>query len=340
MNHRRMKRTSRSSTVRSTYSCCLSMARRCYQPESPGPVHCYPERHGAAAARGGADQPGRRGPRRQRRAGAGRLRRGGRGWAPTWSVFPELAVTGLPARGPGLQAGRSWPPAGPPPSGSPPRSARPRPSSGSWSRPTPARPTPPPSATGGEVAGRVPQGAAAQLRRCSTRSATSSPATEVLLASFGRVEVGGDHLRGRCGSRGGRWPTAVAAGAEVVVSLNASPYAAGEGRAADRPCWPPGRSIIRGHLSPTPTRIGGRDALVFDGGSSGSISGQRTVARGKAFERGFGIGGLIPDAVAPRATARFTSRNEGASRWAQARRPAGSGSWSHSTDTDPPWSAA
>src|SRR5215211_9128343 len=43
VNQRRMKRTSRSSTVRSTYSCCLSIVRRCYQPPPASSARCYPE---------------------------------------------------------------------------------------------------------------------------------------------------------------------------------------------------------------------------------------------------------------------------------------------------------
>jgi NAD+ synthase (glutamine-hydrolysing) len=106
------------------------------------------------------------------------------------------------------------------------------------------------------------------------------PGTEVLLAGFGRVEVAVTI----CEDLWFPWgpmATAVAAGAEVVVSLNASPYRQEKGerlvpmlatRAADHGA----------HLFYV-AQVGGQDELVFDGQSAWIDPQGRLVARAGAF---------------------------------------------------------
>ena len=102
------------------------------------------------------------------------------------------------------------------------------------------------------------------------------PGSEVLLASFGRVEVAVTI----CEDLWFPWgpmATAVAAGAEVVVSLNASPYRLEKGerlvpmlatRAADHGA----------HLFYV-AQVGGQDELVFDGQSAWIDPQGRLLAR-------------------------------------------------------------
>jgi NAD+ synthase (glutamine-hydrolysing) len=106
------------------------------------------------------------------------------------------------------------------------------------------------------------------------------PGDEVLLASFGRVEVAVTI----CEDLWFPWgpmAAAVAAGAEVVVSLNASPYRLGKGerlvpmlatRAADHGA----------HLFYV-AQTGGQDELVFDGQSAYFDPQGRLLARAGAF---------------------------------------------------------
>jgi NAD+ synthase (glutamine-hydrolysing) len=106
------------------------------------------------------------------------------------------------------------------------------------------------------------------------------PGTEVLLASFGAVEVAVTI----CEDLWFPWgpvPSAAAAGAEVVVSLNASPYRTEKAdrlvpmlatRAADH-----GVHIFYVHM------VGGQDELVFDGQSLYVDPQGRLLARAGAF---------------------------------------------------------
>ena len=128
------------------------------------------------------------------------------------------------------------------------------------------------------------------------------PGTEVLLAGFGRVEVAVTI----CEDLWFPWgpmATAVAAGAEVVVSLNASPYRQEKGerlvpmlatRAADHGA----------HLFYV-AQVGGQDELVFDGQSAWIDPQGRLLARAGAFTEEL----LVVDlALEEGATARLSER--------------------------------
>src|SRR5215217_696425 len=128
------------------------------------------------------------------------------------------------------------------------------------------------------------------------------PGTEVLLASFGRVEVAVTI----CEDLWFPWgpmATAVPAGAEVVVSLNASPYRMEKGerlhpmlatRAADH-----GAHVFY------VAAVGGQDELVFDGQSAWFDPQGRLLARAGAFDEEL----LVVDlALEEGATARLSER--------------------------------
>ena len=106
------------------------------------------------------------------------------------------------------------------------------------------------------------------------------PGTEVLLASFGRVEVAVTI----CEDLWFPWgpmATAVAAGAEVVVSLNASPYRLEK---AERlvPMLATRAADHGAHLFYV-AQVGGQDELVFDGQSVHIDPQGRVLARAGAF---------------------------------------------------------
>src|SRR4029453_11124333 len=95
VNQRRMKRTSRSSTVRSTYSCCLSMVGDASSLGPPREVGCYPWGMERLRLAGGRIKPGGGAPH-------GNVERvlaaygEAAGLGAHLVVFPELAVTGYP----------------------------------------------------------------------------------------------------------------------------------------------------------------------------------------------------------------------------------------------------
>src|SRR5919109_452021 len=273
VNHRRMKRTSRSSTVRSTYSCCLSMARgRCYQA-----TRCYlgtMERLRLAGAQinpvvGDVDGNVERIRAAYRQAAERRAH---------LVVFPELAVTGYPPEDlvfkPSFLAAS--------------RAAVERVAAGLGD----------PAAVVGfvEPTHAGPANAAALCHRGRILGVYRKvllpnygvfdeeryfvPGTSVLLASFGAVEV----ALTICEDLWFPWgpmASAAAAGAEVVVSLNASPYRIEKGerlapmlatRAADHGA----------HLFWV-NQIGGQDELLFDGQSAYVDPQGRVLAKADAF---------------------------------------------------------
>src|SRR5919107_667912 len=128
------------------------------------------------------------------------------------------------------------------------------------------------------------------------------PGSEVLLASFGRVEVAVTI----CEDLWFPWgpmATAVAAGAEVVVSLNASPYRLEKGdrlhpmlatRAADHGA----------HLFYV-AQVGGQDELVFDGQSAYIDPQGRMLARAGAFTEEL----LVVDLALVCATRDYVTKN-------------------------------
>src|SRR6266498_3692885 len=227
---------------------------------------------GTAAPGRCPDQHGGRGPRRQRRSGCRRLRRGGPAPRPRGRL-PRADGHRLPARGPRVQAllpGRQ------PRHGAAPRARvrrhrgrgrlRGPDPGGPGQRGRPLRPWP--------RARRLPQDPAAQLRRV-RRGALLRPRRRAAAGHLRRRPGGGRHLRGPVVPVG-------AAGAEVVVSLNAFPYRLEKGdrlapmlatRAADHGA----------HLFWV-NQVGGQDELVFDGQSTYVDPQGRTLARAGAFD--------------------------------------------------------
>ena len=122
------------------------------------------------------------------------------------------------------------------------------------------------------------------------------PGAEVLLAGFGRVEVAVTI----CEDLWFPWgpmATAVAAGAEVVVSLNASPT--GRRRASGwSPCWPPGRPTTAPTSSTSPrsaARTSWSSTARAPGSTPGAAAGQGgRVHRGAAGGRPGPGGGPPP----------------------------------------------
>src|SRR6266542_3856184 len=207
VNQSRMKRMSRSSTIRRTYSRCLSMFRQAPRLGSGGHATCarfmkqrrrarpalLSWRRGALAPGRGTDRSGGRGRRRQRRADPVLLPGGlGAGRAP--GGLPRAGGDRLPARGPGVQA--QLPGGQPGRGGARRRPHRSRRGRGRVRRLHPRRPgqrrRAVPRGTG---AGRLPQGAAPQLRRVRRGALLRArePGAARLLRRRAR---GGHHLRG------------------------------------------------------------------------------------------------------------------------------------------------
>ena len=128
------------------------------------------------------------------------------------------------------------------------------------------------------------------------------PGTEVLLASFGRVEVAVTI----CEDLWFPWgpmAAAVAAGAEVVVSLNASPYRLEKGERL-HPMLATRAADHGAHLFYV-AQVGGQDELVFDGQSAYFDPQGRLLARAGAFTEEL----LVVDlALEEGATARLSER--------------------------------
>src|SRR5919201_1480439 len=273
VNHRRMKRTSRSSTVRSTYSCCLSMARRrCYQA-----TRCYlgsMERLRLAGAQinpvvGDVD------------GNVARILAAYREAADEGAhlvVFPELAVTAYPPEDlvfkPSFLAAS--------------RAGVERVAAGIGEAAAAVGFVDPTHAGPANAAALCPRGRVLGVYHKVLLPNYSVfdeeryfvPGGSVLLASFGAVEVAVTI----CEDLWFPWgpmASAAAAGAEVVVSLNASPYRMEKGerlapmlatRAADHGA----------HLFWV-NQVGGQDELLFDGQSAYVDPQGRVLAKADAF---------------------------------------------------------
>jgi NAD+ synthase (glutamine-hydrolysing) len=86
-----------------------------------------------------------------------------------------------------------------------------------------------------------------------------------------------------------------AAGAEVIININASPFHVGKGRSREQMLAT--RARENGVIVTYTNTVGGQDELVFDGNSLIVDQTGEVVARGKAFEEDFLVADLNVEAV-------------------------------------------
>ncbi|MGH3441636.1 MAG: NAD+ synthase [Nitriliruptorales bacterium] len=98
-------------------------------------------------------------------------------------------------------------------------------------------------------------------------------------------------------TEGGPVARSVAAGAEAVVNINASPYH--RGKHEDRERWARHHAGSRDVWVAYVNCVGGQDGLVFDGDSFVCAPGEDVVARGAQFAEDLVVVDLDPDAERP-----------------------------------------